>query len=100
MDEVFRYFWYKEEIKMSKKVLYLSYDGLTDPLGQSQILPYVKGLSKIGYQFTILSCDKRDRYKKLKDHIQELCDEDNIEWVSIPFTTRPPILSKFFDRRR
>ncbi len=85
---------------MSKKVLYLSYDGLTDHLGQSQILPYVKGLSKIGYQFTILSCDKRDKYKKLKDHIQELCDEDNIEWVSIPFTTRPPILSKFLDRRR
>jgi len=29
--------------KMNKRVLYLSYDGLTDPLGQSQILPYVKG---------------------------------------------------------
>jgi len=26
-----------------KRILYLSYDGLTDPLGQSQILPYLEG---------------------------------------------------------
>ncbi len=85
---------------MSKKVLYLSYDGLTDPLGQSQVLPYVKGLSKLGYEFTILSCDKPDRYKKLKQHIQELCDEDNIEWVSFPFQSSIPIVSKIIDKIR
>ena len=27
-------------------ILYLTYDGITDPLGQSQILPYLFGLSK------------------------------------------------------
>ncbi len=27
-------------------VLYLTYDGLTDPLGQSQVLPYLEGLSR------------------------------------------------------
>ena len=26
-----------------KQVLYLSYDGMTDPLGQSQVLPYIIG---------------------------------------------------------
>ncbi len=30
------------------KVLYLSYDGMTDPLGQSQVIPYLVGLSKRG----------------------------------------------------
>jgi len=29
-------------------VLYLTYDGLTDPLGQSQVLPYLEGLSRCG----------------------------------------------------
>ena len=28
-----------------KKVVFLSYDGITDPLGQSQVLPYLLGLS-------------------------------------------------------
>ena len=83
-----------------KKILYLTYDGLTDPLGQSQILPYVKGLSKFGYKFTILSCDKPNRYMALKDTILDLCDEDNIEWVSFPFTNKYSIFSKIIDRRK
>ena len=28
-----------------KSVLYITYDGLSDPLGQSQILPYLLGIS-------------------------------------------------------
>ena len=51
---------------VNKKVLYITYDGLTDPLGQSQILPYLKGLAKHGYQFTILSFEKKDRFQKEK----------------------------------
>lgn len=31
---------------MEKQALYLSYDGMTDPLGQSQVLPYIIGLQK------------------------------------------------------
>ena len=31
---------------MEKQILYISYDGITDPLGQSQILPYIIGLTK------------------------------------------------------
>jgi glycosyltransferase involved in cell wall biosynthesis len=83
-----------------KNVLYLTYDGLTDPLGQSQILPYVKALSKKGFTFTILSCDKPDKYSKLKDTIENLCKEDNIQWVSFAFSNKIPVLSKIIDRYR
>ena len=83
-----------------KKILYITYDGLTDQLGQSQILPYVKGLSKRGYQFTILSCEKPDKYAQLGNLIQSLCDEDEITWVSVPFTCKIPIVSKMNDRWR
>ena len=45
-----------------KKILFISYDGMTDVLGQSQVIPYLAGLTKMGYTFTILSCDKPDKY--------------------------------------
>ena len=49
-----------------KKILFLSYDGMTDPLGQSQVIPYLEGLSKSGYGITILSFEKKERFKKMK----------------------------------
>ena len=81
-----------------KKVLYISYDGLTDPLGQSQILPYLSGLSEFGYQFTILSFEKRDRFAREGQIVEEKCRQASIEWVPLFFTAKPPILSKIYDR--
>ena len=53
---------------------------MTDPLGQSQVLPYLKGLSKEGYEFHLISFEKSDRFNQHKRLIQSLCDEDNIQW--------------------
>jgi glycosyltransferase involved in cell wall biosynthesis len=83
-----------------KKILYITYDGLTDPLGQSQILPYLKGLSQCGYRFTILSFEKKDRFQKEKAIIDQLTEESNIDWVPLSFTINPPLLSKFYDAVR
>jgi glycosyltransferase involved in cell wall biosynthesis len=80
-----------------KKILFISYDGLTDPLGQSQILPYLKGLSIYGYQFTILSFEKNDRFANEKEVINKLTRESDIDWVPLSFTSKPPLLSKFYD---
>lgn len=63
-----------------KKVLYISYDGMTDPLGQSQVLPYIAGLTKEGYSFHLISFEKHERYLKHKNHIQNYCDLHNINW--------------------
>ena len=78
-------------------ILYLSYDGLTDPLGQSQVLPYIIGLTKEGYTFTIISFEKKDRYFLQKEFIEKICFENNIKWVPLFYTKRPPILSTIFD---
>lgn len=82
---------------VQKKVLYITYDGLTDPLGQSQILPYLKGLSGYGYQFTILSFEKKERLEKERPIIEQLTRESGIDWIPMPFTSKPPLLSKFYD---
>lgn len=83
---------------MNRKVLYISYDGMTDPLGQSQVLPYIIELSKQGYRFTILSFEKRKRYDAEKEIIEKITQEASIRWVPLFFTSRPPVLSKLYDR--
>ncbi len=82
---------------MSQNILYISYDGLTDTLGQSQILPYVAGLSKKGYRFTILSVEKRERYEIYKSTINKICKDNNIDWQFIFYTKNPPIISSVYD---
>lgn len=73
---------------------------MTDPLGQSQVLPYLVGLSKEGYEFTILSFEKKARYKKLKDTIITITSAAGIKWEPMIFSTKPPVLSKFYDAIR
>ena len=80
-----------------KKILYISYDGMTDPLGRSQIIPYLIGLSKKGYSFTILSCEKEEPFRQRKEIIGALLKQYDIKWVPVKFTSSPPVLSKMYD---
>ena len=83
-----------------KNVLYLSYDGMTDPLGQSQVLPYLKELSREEFRFTILSFEKPARLAREGATIRKICAESGIDWVPLTFTSKPPVLSKIYDRYR
>ncbi|MBU3661304.1 MAG: glycosyltransferase family 4 protein [Flavobacteriales bacterium] len=85
---------------MSTNILYLSYDGMTDSLGQSQVLPYLKGLTKEGYKFHIISFEKPDRFEKFRNEIQLICDSNNITWHPLTYTKNPPLLSTIYDVRR
>ena len=80
-----------------KKILFISYDGMTDPLGQSQVIPYLQGLSKAGYSIFLLSCEKKEVYLQNKDTIQQLLDKSNINWIPINYTKKPPVLSTLLD---
>ncbi|MGZ4096671.1 MAG: glycosyltransferase [Bacteroidia bacterium] len=65
---------------MTKHTLYVTFDGLSDPLGQSQILPYLTGLAKNGYTITILSCEKKERVEKELSNIQSLLNPVSFSW--------------------
>lgn len=82
----------------NKKVLFISYDGMTDQLGQSQVIPYLKVLAKKGYSIHILSVEKEKRLKERGDLIRGILDESSIAWTTLPFSTRPPFLSKLYDQ--
>ena len=81
-----------------KKVVFLSYDGITDPLGQSQILPYLFGISSNkSYKITIVSFEKTNNYLQNKDVILDKLEKNHIEWAPLKYTKRPPILSTIWD---
>ena len=83
---------------MIKTIVYLSYDGITDPLGRSQILPYIIGLSKDkNLNFTIISFEKDKNYESQKKAIENILDYHQIKWIPLKYTKRPPILSTIWD---
>lgn len=79
------------------KVLYVSYDGMTDALGRSQVLPYLLGLSAKGYEIHIISCEKKQVSRKERDEVWSILNESNIQWSPLAFSTRPPWVSKMID---
>jgi len=83
-----------------KKVLYLTYDGLTDPLGQSQVLPYLRGLSALGYDITIISFEKPGIPQSLLDEVARDCEAHRLRWVPQTYTKKPPVLSTVKDVMR
>ncbi|MBC7411760.1 MAG: glycosyltransferase [Bacteroidia bacterium] len=78
-------------------VLYLTYDGLTDNLGQSQILPYVFYLQKNGHQIHIISCEKTINFKLRYTTIKQLLADNNVQHTPLFYTKRPPVLSTVID---
>lgn len=70
---------------------------MTDPLGQSQVIPYLQGLSQAGYNIFLLSCEKEQVFEQNKQTIQALLDESNIHWVPLNYTKNPPVVSTLID---
>ena len=82
----------------SQKIVFLSYDGITDPLGQSQILPYLFGVaSKNNYKITIVSFEKIKNHLQNKDVILNKLNKNNVEWIPLRYTKYPPIFSTLWD---
>jgi glycosyltransferase involved in cell wall biosynthesis len=70
---------------------------MSDPLGQSQVLPYLCGLSQLGYSFSLISFEKPDRFPLDKQPIQQVCDQYGITWYPLNYTQRPPVISTLKD---
>jgi len=79
------------------KILYLTYDGLSDPLGRSQVIPYLMGLAEKQFDITIVSFEKRNASSLLHDKIQEKLSSKNIKWIPLIYTKRPPLFATLFD---
>jgi len=76
-----------------KKVCYLSFDGMTDPLGQSQVIPYLIKLSERGFDFHIVSVEKPEMLEEKGTVIKKLLDNNGIKWTTVPYSNKTPFLS-------
>jgi len=82
------------------KVLYLTYDGLSDPLGQSQILPYLTGLASLGHEIHIVSFEKPQQFKLLGRNVAKQCKEANLHFYPQVYHKQPPVISTLLDIRK
>ena len=82
------------------RILYLSYDGMCDPLGGSQILPYLTGLARRGHQISLLSFEKPVRTKEERQLVEQACASAGIDWRHLHYHKRPPVLSSIYDLQR
>ena len=84
-----------------RRVLYISYNGMLDPLGQSQVLPYLRELSKRGVCFTLLSFEKASAFDadgraKCESMRRELA-EQNIDWHWLRYHQNPSVPATGYD---
>ena len=75
-----------------RHVLYLTYDGLQDPLGQSQILPYLRGLGEYGYTFDVISFEKRPSVRRRPAAVNH-----SMRWTALRYHKRPVLAATIFD---
>ncbi len=80
-----------------RRVLYLSYDGMTDPLGGSQVLPYLTGLAALGHHIVLVSVEKPIASAAARAAVRAQCDAAGITWHPIVYHKRPPVLSTLYD---
>ena len=67
-------------------VLYITYDGLLDPLGGSQILPYVRGIAAHPRRVHVLSFEKPERFIAAGGELAQGLEQTGIGWTALQFT--------------
>ncbi|WP_182466852.1 glycosyltransferase [Sphingomonas gilva] len=80
-------------------ILYISYNGLTDFIGQAQVLPYLVESARAGMRITVISFESDDRRAKLGDAVAATMARHGMTWMPQRFRTRPPLLAKALDHR-
>ena len=83
---------------MTTRVLYISYTGLLDPLGQSQVLQYVLGLAR-EHRMTLLTFEKPAAMQDAKRlaEIAEQCRAAGVSWHRLPYHNKPNLPATLYD---
>lgn len=75
------------------RVLYLSYNDALGHLGQSQIIPYLKELSKKNNDITLISYERNEIDVKDREFLKQM----NIDWIPLKYHKKPAIISSIYD---
>ncbi|OOZ40372.1 glycosyltransferase [Solemya pervernicosa gill symbiont] len=83
------------------QTLYLTRNGLLEPLGQSQIMAYLRGLSQ-EYRITLITYEKDDDWSDTERvaRVRTECESLGIRWLPQRFRPRPKIVAPLFSMVR
>lgn len=84
-----------------RRVLFISYNGMLDPLGQSQVLPYLRVLAGRGVRFTLLSFERAKAFEPQGvsqcEQLRDKLKTQGIEWHWLRYHQRPSIPATMYD---
>ena len=75
-------------------LLYITYDGVSDFVAKSQVIPFLERLPKIGIDVTLLSFEKRNEQK---DSYRLDMKKKGIYWISKRYHKTPAVFATLFD---
>ena len=82
------------------RVLYISYNGMLDPLGQSQVIPYLRELNHRGVEFTLLSFERPEALTKQDTEIERMRSDlaaRGIDWHRLRYHKTPSLPATSYD---
>lgn len=81
------------------RVIYVSYDGALDPLGASQVVPYLLGLAEGGVSVTLVSFEKPANWMRvqMRDTLRERLEGHGIRWRPLRYHKRPRLAGTLRD---
>jgi len=72
------------------RILYITFDGVLEPLGRSQVLNYILGLSRVGFRFTLISLERATNLQS--EALTLACETElsthGVRWLRYPFASR------------
>jgi len=79
--------------------LYISYDGALDPLGYSQVVPYLLHLGQKGVRFTLLTFEKRQKLenKESFNRLKKVLIDRGIKWEILKYHKSPTLPATILD---
>jgi glycosyltransferase involved in cell wall biosynthesis len=84
-----------------RRVIFISYNGMLDPLGQSQVIPYLRELARRGVRFTLLSFERGKAFEPQGvlecEQLREKLQAQAIEWHWLRYHQRPSIPATIYD---
>jgi len=87
----------------TRRVLFISYNALIEPLGRTQVLPYVCGLAA-SCEMVVLSFEKRvrsaDDDARDSNDVEQILAARGVRWIRLRYHKRPSLPATVFDIAR
>ncbi len=80
------------------KILYLSYDGLLEPLGYSQVFQYLRELAK-AHEICLITFEKSEDWDNIgrRNALRDEVSRAGIRWFALRYHKRPTLLATAYD---